>query len=36
VPERERKARKAPGLIGQYLLADPRFEPARDEEDEPV
>ena len=26
VPERPRRARKAPGLIGQYLLADPRFE----------
>jgi hypothetical protein len=26
VPEKEHAARKKPGLIGQYLLADPRFD----------
>ena len=26
VPERARPARKRPGLLGQYLLADPRFD----------
>jgi hypothetical protein len=26
VPEPERPARKKPGLLGQYLLADPRFD----------
>lgn len=31
VPERPRPARKAPGLIGQYFLADPRF---KEEEEE--
>jgi hypothetical protein len=26
VPEKEHAARKKPGLLGQYLLADPRFD----------
>ena len=32
VPETEHKPRKRPGLIGQYLLADPRFEETSTEE----
>jgi hypothetical protein len=32
VPEREHAARKEPGLISQYLLADPRFDEDDDEE----
>lgn len=38
VPEPDRKPRKRPGLIGQYLMADPRFEapPAPDGEPEHV
>ena len=31
VPEKEHAARKKPGLLGQYLLADPRFDEDEDE-----
>jgi len=35
VPETERKRRKRPGLIGQYLLADPRWDDGEPDEERP-
>lgn len=35
VPEPERSPRKEPGLFGQYLLGDPRFDPEQERERTP-